>query len=111
VNRLQVYESAALSIVEQADYYLEKSGENLASRWAASIDEAIGSILKWPEIGAQCRFRSELLAGMRWISIPGFPKHMIFYRYNSLEHTVSVIQVLHSARDIQSIFGDEEDTK
>jgi toxin ParE1/3/4 len=111
VNRLKVYESAALSIVEQADYYLEKSGEGLASRWEAAIDEAIASILKWPEIGSLCRFHSPSLAGVRWCLVPGFPKHMVFYRYDKAEHSITVIRVLHGARDIQSIFDEEEDTK
>jgi len=111
VNRLQVYESAALSIVEQADYYFENSGEALSFRWAAAIDQAIGSILKRPEIGARCRFRSQSLADVRWSLVPGFPKHMIFYQYDRAELTVTVIEVLHGARDIRSILGDEEDTK
>jgi plasmid stabilization system protein ParE len=108
--KLRVYETAALSIVEQADYYQEKAGEELALRWTTAIDEAIRSILKWPDIGAPCRFRSSLLAGLRRITVPGFPKHAIFYRYVQAEETVFVIQVLHGAQDIESIFGDEEDT-
>jgi plasmid stabilization system protein ParE len=108
--KLRVYETAALSIVEQADYYQEKAGEELALRWASAIDEAIRSILKWPDIGARCRFRSPSLAGLRWTSVQGFPKHAIFYRYVQAEETVFVIQVLHGAQDIESIFGDEEDT-
>jgi toxin ParE1/3/4 len=111
VIKLHVYEAAALSIVEQADYYQERAGEDVALRWASAIDEAIGSILKWPDIGVPCRFRSSSLTGLRWTSVPGFPKHVIFYRYAQAEETVFVIHVLHGARDIESIFGDEEDTK
>lgn len=111
MNELHVYEAAALSMVEQADYYQGRAGEDLALRWASAIDEAIGSILKWPHIGTPCRFQSPSLAGLRWTSVPGFPKHAIFYRHVQAEETVFVIQVLHGARDIESIFVDEEDTK
>jgi plasmid stabilization system protein ParE len=36
---------------------------------------------------------------------------VIFYRYDQAEETVFVIHVLHGARDIESLFGDEEDSK
>ena len=109
--RLHVYEAAAHSIIEQADYYQEKAGPALALRWEAAIDESIRSILRWPEIGPPCRFRSPSLAGLRWTSVDGFTKHMIFYRYVQAEQAVYVVQVLHGARDIESIVSGEEDTE
>jgi toxin ParE1/3/4 len=111
VIKLLVHEAAALSIVEQSDYYLEKADRSLALRWEAAVDQAIHSILRWPEIGPPCRFLSPSLAGLRWSSILGFPKHMIFYRYVQAEKTVVIVQVLHGARDMESIFGDEENAK
>lgn len=111
MTQLRVYEDAALSIVEQADYYQEKAGAALALRWESAVDEAINSLLRWPKMGSLCRFRSLSLAGLHWTSVPGFPKHMVFYRYVQAEGTVFVVQVLHGARDIESLFGDEEDTK
>ncbi len=109
--RLHVYEAAAHSIIEQADYYQEKAGPALALTWEAAIDESIRSILRWPEIGSPCRFRAPTLAGLRWTSVEGFPKHMIFYRYVQAEQAILVVQILHGARDIKSLFGDDEGTK
>jgi plasmid stabilization system protein ParE len=111
VTQLRVYEDAALSIVEQADYYKEKSGAELALRWESAISEAINSLLRWPEMGSPCRFRSPSLAGLRWASVPGFPKHVVFYRFVQAEEIVLVVQVLHGARDLESLFSDEEDAK
>ena len=105
---LRVTEAAALSIVEQADYYRQSSGEPLAARWEAAVDEAVRSLLHMPERGTLCGFRSAALGGLRWIHVAGFPSHMIFYRYLQTERAVSVIQVLHGARDVESIFGDTE---
>jgi toxin ParE1/3/4 len=105
VNKLRVHEAAALSIVEQSNYYSEKADQALALRWEAAVDEAIRSLLRHPNIGSPCRFRSTALAGLRWAPIPGFPKHMIFYRYAAEEKTVFVVQVLHGARDIDAILG------
>ena len=36
---------------------------------------------------------------------------MIFYQYVQAEKTVVVVQVLHGARDMESVFSDEENTK
>jgi plasmid stabilization system protein ParE len=111
VIKLHIFEAAALSIVEQADYYQEKSGPSLAFKWESAVHEAISSLLRQPEIGSPCKFRSHALAGLRWASVPGFPKHMIFYRYVQADDTLFVVQLLHGARDIESILGNEEDSK
>jgi plasmid stabilization system protein ParE len=111
VIRLQIYEAAALAIVEQADYYFEKAGPSLASKWESAVNKAVVSLLRQPEIGSPCRFRSPALAGLRWTLVPGFPKNLIFYRYAHAENTLFVVHALHGARDIESIFSEEEDTK
>ena len=49
---LRISEAAALSIVEQADYYEQASDRALAQRWEAAVDQAIHSLLNWPERGA-----------------------------------------------------------
>jgi plasmid stabilization system protein ParE len=111
VSKLCVYDAAALSIVEQADYYSAQADRALALKWETAVDEAIRALLRNPEMGSPCRFRSLALAGMRWTTIHGFPKHLIFYRYAEEEDTIFVIQILHGARDIDAIFGDVENTK
>ena len=104
---LRISEAAALSIVEQADYYQQTADLSLAQRWEAAADQAVHSLLSWPERGAPCRFRSPALAGLRWIFVPGFPKHMVFYRYRSQEQAILIVQVLHGARDLETILDEE----
>jgi plasmid stabilization system protein ParE len=104
---LRISEAAARSIVEQADYYEEASDRALALRWEAAVDQAMHSLLKWPERGAACRFHSPALAGLRWIFVPGFPKHMVFYRYMPPEKAVRIVQVLHGARDFETLLDEE----
>jgi plasmid stabilization system protein ParE len=79
VIELRISEAAALSIVEQADYYDQVQDRALAQRWEDAVDQSVQSLLTMPERGAQCRFRSAALAGLRWIFVPGFSRHMIFY--------------------------------
>jgi plasmid stabilization system protein ParE len=108
VIELRISEAAALSIVEQADYYQQASGLALASRWESAVDEAIRSLLQLPERGAPCRFRSSSLAGIRWIFVPGFPKHMVSYRYVPAEQAVLIVQVLHGARNLEAVLDEDE---
>jgi toxin ParE1/3/4 len=104
---LRISEAAALSIVEQADYYQQAADLALAQRWESAVDQAVNSLLSLPDRGAPCRFRSPALAGLRWIFIPGFPKHMVFYRYLPEEQAVLIVQVLHGARDLETILDEE----
>ena len=105
---LRISEAAAISIVEQADYYIHASGLALASRWETAVDEAAYPLLHFPERASPCRFRSPSLAGIRWIFVPGFPKHMIFYRFMPDEQAVLIVQVLHGARNLEAILDEDQ---
>jgi plasmid stabilization system protein ParE len=107
VNELRVSEAAALSVLEQSDYYRQQTDGLLAACWESAIDEAVRSLLQWPERGTPCRFHSEALAGLRWILVPGFSKHLIFYRYSSDEKTILVVHVLHGAQNLEAILNDQ----
>jgi toxin ParE1/3/4 len=79
----------------------------LAQRWEAVVDQAVHSLLHWPERGAICRFRSPALTEMRWVFVPGFPKHMVFYRHSPQEQAILIVQVLHGARDLETILDED----
>lgn len=104
---LRISEAAARSMVEQADYYLEVSDAALAQRWEEAVDRATHSLLNLPERGAPCRFRSPALAGLRWIFVPGFPKHMVFYRFLPDEAVIRIVQMLHGARSFESLLDED----
>lgn len=108
MTALHISEAAALSIVEQADYYQQAADLALAQRWEAAVDQAMNSLLSCPERGATCHFRSPALAGLRWIFIPGFPKHMVFYRYHAHEQIILIVQVLHGARNLETLVDDDQ---
>lgn len=106
--QLRVSEAAALSIIEQADYYRAKANDTLALRWESAVDEAVHSLLNSPERGAPCRFLSTSLAGLRWIFVPGFSRYMLFYRYVAEEKAIVIIQVLHGAQDREAAMDEGE---
>jgi plasmid stabilization system protein ParE len=100
--------AAYQSILDQADYYRLTLDQDLVDRWELAVDLAINSLLSFPERGAPCRFRSPALAGLRWIFVPGFPKHMVFYRYLPQEQLLLIVKVAHGARNLETLL-DEED--
>jgi plasmid stabilization system protein ParE len=108
VIELCISEAAALSIVEQADFYEQASDIALARRWESAVDQAVNSLQDFPERGALCRFRSPALVGLRWVLVPNFPKHMVFYRNLPLEQALLIVHVLHGARDLETLLDDDE---
>jgi len=104
--KLRVKEAAAVSILEQSDYYRQVADASLALRWEASVDEAIHSLLNLPERGRPCRLRPEHLSGLRWILVPGFPKHMVFYQVLSDIQVILVVHVLHGARNLEVLLDE-----
>lgn len=53
--------------------------------------------------GALCTFRPPDLQGVRRMLISGFPKHLVFYRFDDGE--VLVLRVAHGARDLERLFS------
>lgn len=104
---LRISEAAALSILEQADYYRAALDNALAEQWESAVDAAAKSLLQFPERGAPCRFYSPSLTNLRWIFVSGFPEHMVFYRYERDRSVLLIVQVLHGARNLESVLLDE----
>jgi toxin ParE1/3/4 len=100
-HRLVLSDAAAADIIEQADWYSVQSGEALAARWEGAVASVIMRVLHRPNAGAPCRFQTTELHGLRRTAIPGFPKHLLFYRFDRDE--VFVVRVVHGARDLEPL--------
>jgi toxin ParE1/3/4 len=98
---LAISDAAASDILEQADWYEAQSGRSLAERWEKAVTSAILNIVRSPNSGTPCSFKSPELRHVRRISIVGFPKHLIFYRFS--EGEIFVLRVVHGARDLERL--------
>jgi toxin ParE1/3/4 len=101
-NRLVVSDAAVADIVEQADWYSAQSGNALAQRWETAVTAAIMRVLHRPNTGTPCQFRAVELHDLRRTGIPGFPRHLLFYRFDRDE--VVIVRVVHGARDLEALF-------
>lgn len=98
---IRLTDVAVNDILEQADWYEQRSDHALARRWENKVAAALIRIEKNPRSGARCGFRTEELQDVRRMPIAGFPKHLIFYRAEDEE--VRILRVIHGARDLESL--------
>lgn len=91
---------AAEDIAEIWDYIADDSLA-AADRFVDQLDKQFGLLAIQPRIG---RARGELAPDVR--SFP-FGRYVIFYL--PIDDGIDVVRVLHSARDIEAVFGDENE--
>jgi toxin ParE1/3/4 len=101
-TKVRISDVAGNDILEQADWYKQRSGRTLAKRWERAVTAAALRIAKNPQSGSLCNFEANELRAVRRMSIARFPKHLIFYRVDSGE--VEILRVIHGARDLESLF-------
>ncbi len=102
-RRLVFSDAAIADILEQADWYCEQAGRRLTRRWEKAVNSAISQVTRSPATGVTCNFRSEALQDVRRTNITGFPKHLLFYRFD--DEKVFVLRVVHGARDLERLFS------
>ena len=89
---------AAVDIFEIWDYIAEDS-VSAADQWIDKLDQQFELLATQPLMG---RARPELAAQMR--SFP-FGRYVIFYE--PIDNGIDVVRVLHGARDIDTVFGED----
>ena len=97
---------ARLDLLDQFVYFGEQAGVELAERYFAAVDETCLQLLKHPRSGPLYDCRIARLDGLRRVPVKGFENYLVFYLPN--ENGIDVIRVLHGARDIDSLFAEEE---
>ena len=84
---------AVADLREIGRYGAGEHGPEVAAAYLQRIDDAMEMLKKFPQIGMP---RDELRIGLRCLPVR---QHHIFYRY--AEGHISVVRVLHKARDAQ----------
>ena len=103
--RLIIRPPVVVDMEQIADYLAERS-INAADRFLDACHAEFDRLAAMPLMGGLRGFADPWLAGLRSWTISGFPNHLIFYR--PIEDGVEILHVLHGARNLGSIFGDEE---
>jgi toxin ParE1/3/4 len=104
MKRLKVClsDAAVYDILEQANWYEQRSSPTLAKRWDGAVTSALHRIVANPHSGSPCTFHAEELQAVRRMPVRKFPKHLIFYRIENGK--IVILRVIHGARDLESLF-------
>lgn len=91
---------------QQADYYAEREGLELALRFYEAAHETFAFLADNQHTGTQRSYADPSLAGVRFRTMRTFKQHLIFYRPGP--EGVEVLRVIHGKRDLTRILGSEE---
>lgn len=90
---------ARLDLIGHAEYLLEEAGPDLCDRFLDAARLTADHLVETPRIGRVWRSgTTDFDTSLRVWQVEGFPKMLLFYRVE--ESGVSVVRVLHSARDL-----------
>lgn len=84
--------------------FIAHNNIDAADRLREAAFRAFERLAGMPEIGTLRHFNNPVLADLRFWPILSFRRYLIFYR--PTPGGVEIVRVLHSARDMTTIFGE-----
>ncbi len=104
----KVYQRAAArrDLVEHFVYLAENAGLDTADRFLTDAENTFNELASHPMIGVTLKLRNPDLVEIRKWRIKDFDNHLIFYVPRS--DGVSIVRVLHAARDWWRLLGIED---
>lgn len=96
-------EAARRDLVEHYVYLAEEAGLDTAERFLSNTEVTFNLLAAQPHIGAPLSLSRPELAGLRKWRVDEFDNFLVFYlpRHDG----ISVIRVLHAARDWWAVLG------
>jgi toxin ParE1/3/4 len=85
--------------------FIQRGNVDAAIRFLDAVDVACALLSRMPEIGGLSPGSKPSYANLRVWPIKGFERYLIFYQIVGNE--VEVVRILHGARDLKLVFGDE----
>jgi toxin ParE1/3/4 len=97
---LDLYEIAA---------YIAADNSTAAMAFLDAAEKTFTDLATTPGLGRLRKFKTPRLTNIRSWRVRGFENYLIFYESLSQESSpgISVVRVLHGARDLESIFEEE----
>jgi toxin ParE1/3/4 len=81
--------------------YLGRQSATLAIRFLDAAADTFTQVVAQPGLGGVFESRNRRLAGLRVLSISGYPSHLVFYRQRGED--VEIVRVLYGARDLDNL--------
>ncbi len=91
-------------LYQQVEYYADHQPE-LGRRFMQEVEANLALLSKNPLLGTSYVLVTGNATDLRYWTMAAFPSHVIFYRVES--DFLTVVRILHSSRDLQSVFESE----
>lgn len=101
MKKIFIRPKASLDLDEQA-LFIAKDNLQAAYRFYGSCDDTLKGLAKMPQMGQRYPTEKKQLAGIRFLPIQGFERHLIFYI--PAKDRIDVVRILYATRDIRKIF-------
>lgn len=96
--------AAKQDLIDHYVYFGEEDAD-LADRFLDAVDATLDRLEAMPRMGRVFPTANPRIAGLRMFAVPGFPKHLVFYRV--VDEGIEVMRVLHGARDLAELLADD----
>ena len=110
-KEIDVAPEVYVQVAQQQEYFRAKEpgepGEILAMRFENAVFAQIESLRTSTERGAVFRFRRHRREALRWLSIAGFRRYLLFYFYDRAEHRIHVVNVRHGSMDMDAALRED----
>lgn len=104
MKRIARRPQAKLDIIDAATFFAGESFD-LSDRFLAAVKTTLRTLAEMPGMGSLFPTGDPDLADMRHFRVQGFPNYFVFYLPSA--RGIEVVRVLHRARDLRSIFGED----
>jgi len=95
----------ARSDLYEIGLYLSERDLAVSKRFNRAVDRTLEYLLGAPESGEKRDYSNPEYANMRIWQVSGFPNHLIFYRGDKT--SITVVRIIHGARDYETMFNEE----
>lgn len=95
--------AAQRDLIEHFAYLVEKASVEVADRYLVSAEATFHALARQPLMGAPLALSHPSLTGARKWRVKNFDNYLIFYL--PLRNGVSIVRVLHSAKDWRTLLG------
>jgi plasmid stabilization system protein ParE len=94
----------AIRDLEECFVFIAEENFDAGSSLLVAVEESLEQIAKFPEIGKRKDFAGVKFRNVRMWPVTNFDNYLIFYNIDVSNKRIEFIRLLHSSRDILSLF-------
>lgn len=106
-TRYRITEAAERDL-ESIARHIAQDSPTAAGRFFDRAEETFQALAAMPGLGTVYPFRGPLFKGIRRFPVKQFENYLVFYRPVEGEAPIEVIRVVHGARDLPTLFEEDE---